>query len=60
MKKKNLYQGLICLAFIIFAIILFWIVFTNPFNIQLNGAILIASAIGLLTIVNYLSFKLGL
>lgn len=60
MKKKNLYQGLICLAFVIFAIILFWIVFTNPFNTQLNGAILIASAIGVLTIVNYLSFKLGL
>lgn len=60
MEKKKLYQTLIILAFVLFAIILFWIVFTNPYNTQLNGAILIASAIGVLTIVNYLSFKLGL
>ena len=59
MKKKNLYQGLIILAFVIFAIGLFWIVFTSPFSVQMNGSIIIASAFVLLFVTNYLSFKLG-
>ena len=58
--KKNLYQVLIVLAFVIFAVVLFWIVFANPFNTQINASILIVSAFAVLVIVNYLSFKLGL
>ena len=58
--RKKLYQVLIVLAFVMFAVVLFWITFANPFNTHLNGFILVCSAIAVLLIVNYLSFKLGL
>ena len=60
MSKKIIYYNLIVLSFTIFTLILGWIVLFNPYSVQINGGILILSAIILLVVVNYLSFKVGL
>lgn len=60
MSKKIIYYNLIILSFTIFTLILGWIVLFNPYSVQINGSILILSAVVLLVVVNYLSFKVGL
>lgn len=47
---------LIIISFIIFAIVLFWIVFASPFNTQMNGLIIIVDFLSVLLAVNYLTY----
>lgn len=47
---------LIIISFIIFAIVLFWIVFASPFNTQMNGLIVIVDFLSVLLAVNYLTY----
>lgn len=48
---------LIIISFIIFAIVLFWIVFASPFNTQMNGLIIIVDFLSVLLAVNYLTYR---
>jgi hypothetical protein len=48
---------LIIISFIIFAIVLFWIVFASPFNTQMNGLIVIVDFLSVLLAANYLTYR---
>ena len=47
---------LIVISFVIFGIVLFWIVFTSPFNRQMNGLIVILDCLSVLLAANYLTY----
>ena len=47
---------LIIISFVIFGIVLFWIVFTSPFNTKINGLIVILDCLSVLLAVNYLTY----
>ena len=47
---------LIIISFVIFAVVLFWIVFANPFNTQMNGLIVILDCLSVLLAANYLTY----
>ena len=47
---------LIIISFVIFGIVLFWIVFTSPFNTQINGLIVILDCLSVLLAANYLTY----
>ena len=47
---------LIVISFVIFDIVLFWIVFTSPFNTQMNGLIVIFDCLSVLLAANYLTY----
>ena len=47
---------LIIISFVIFAVVLFWIVFASPFNTQMNGLIVIVDCLSVLLATNYLTY----
>ena len=47
---------LIIISFVIFAVVLFWIVFVSPFNTQINGLIVILDCLSVLLAANYLTY----
>ena len=47
---------LIIISFVIFAVVLFWIVFASPFNRQMNGLIIILDCLSVLLAANYLTY----
>ena len=47
---------LIIISFVIFAVVLFWIVFASPFNTQINGLIVILDCLSVLLAANYLTY----
>ena len=47
---------LIIISIVIFAVVLFWIVFVSPFNTQMNGLIVIVDCLSVLLAVNYLTY----
>ena len=55
--NTNIYNLLILVSFVIFTIVLFWIVFTSPFNTQMNGLIIIADCFLVLMSTNYFLYR---
>ena len=55
--NNRVYDILIISSVIVFAIVLFWIVFCNPFNTKLNGMILIIDFLSVILAFNYLTYK---
>lgn len=49
-------NNLIIISFVVFTIVLFWIVFASPFNIQMNGLIVIIDCLSVLLATNYLTY----
>ena len=49
-------NNLIIISFVIFAVVLFWIVFASPFNTQINGLIVIIDCLSVLLAANYLTY----
>ena len=47
---------LIIISFVLFAVVLFWIVFVSPFNTQMNGLIVILDCLSVLLAANYLTY----
>jgi hypothetical protein len=50
-------NNLIIISFVIFAVVLFWIVFASPFNRQMNGLIVILDCLSVLLAANYLTYR---
>jgi hypothetical protein len=50
-------NNLIIISFVIFAVVLFWIVFASPFNTQMNGLIIIVDCLSVLLATNYLTYR---
>ena len=55
--NTNVYNFLIFASFVIFTIVLFWIVFTSPFNTKMNGLIVIVDCLLVLLATNYLTYR---
>ena len=55
--NTNVYNFLIFASFVVFTIVLFWIVFTSPFNTQMNGLIVILDCLSVLLATNYLLYR---
>lgn len=55
--NTNIYNLLILVSFVIFTIVLFWIVFTSPFNTKMNGLIVIVDCLSVLLATNYLTYR---
>ena len=49
-------NNLIIISFVIFAVVLFWIVFASPFNTKINGLIVIVDCLSVLLAANYLTY----
>jgi hypothetical protein len=55
--KNRTCNILIIISFVIFAVVLFWIVFASPFNRQMNGLIVILDCLSVLLAANYLTYR---